>query len=93
MDTGLAHVQAETETDEIFVGEDICYNHGLLVSPDTMREFLLPYYQQLVVNARGRQKRKIGFQVGHGRRLPSGHPHLQRIRAYQDVPIRGSQRM
>ena len=41
--------------DEIFFGEDICYNHGPLISPDMMREFLFPYYQQLVHNVRSRQ--------------------------------------
>ncbi len=34
--------------DELFMSEDICYNHGSLISHDMMREFLLPYYQQLI---------------------------------------------
>ena len=49
-----AHQQHVT-LDEIFFAEDICYNHGLLCSPETMRQFLLPYYRQLVDNARTRQ--------------------------------------
>jgi len=56
MDAGLARVQAVTEIDQIDMAEDICYNHGLLISPDAFREFLMPYYQQLLGNARARQK-------------------------------------
>ncbi len=41
--------------DEVFFGEDICYNHGLLISPDMVREFLFPYYQQLLTNIKRRQ--------------------------------------
>ena len=62
-DEALTRVQAEIEIDEIFIGEDICYNHGLLISPDTMREFLLPYYQQMLANARARQSRRIFLHV------------------------------
>jgi hypothetical protein len=41
--------------DEFYLAEDICYNHGLLISPEMMREFLLPYYEQLVSNVKARQ--------------------------------------
>ena len=41
--------------DEIFFAEDICYNHGPLIAPDMMKEFLLPYYQQLIANVKKRQ--------------------------------------
>ena len=41
--------------DEIFFDEDICYKNGPLISPDMMREFLFPYYQQLVSNIKSRQ--------------------------------------
>lgn len=41
--------------DEIFFGEDICYNHGSLISPDMMEEFLIPYYQQLISDLKSRQ--------------------------------------
>ena len=37
------------------MAEDICYNHGSLISPDMMKEFILPYYQQLVSNVKARQ--------------------------------------
>ena len=63
MDAGLARVQALTEIDEVFMAEDICYNNGLLISPDTFREFLMPYYQQLIGYARARQKREIWLHV------------------------------
>ena len=62
-DVALARVQAEVEIDEVFMAEDICYNHGLLISPASVREFLLPYYGQMLTNARSRQKRKLHFQV------------------------------
>jgi hypothetical protein len=63
MDAGLARVQAVTEIDQIFLAEDICYNHGLLISPDTFREFLRPYYQQFLSNARARQSRRIFLHI------------------------------
>ena len=52
--------------DEVFIAEDICYNHGPLISPDMIREFLFPYYQQLLSNIRARQmdkSRPVHFQV------------------------------
>lgn len=52
--------------DEIFLAEDICYNHGPLCSPDTMREFFFPYYQQLISNLKSRQidpRRRLHVQV------------------------------
>ena len=50
-----ARAQETVEIDEFFMAEDICYNHGLLISPDMVREFLVPYYQQLIDNTRARQ--------------------------------------
>jgi len=47
--------QAQVTIDELFLAEDICYNHGPLISPDMMREFLFPYYKQLIKNVRARQ--------------------------------------
>jgi uroporphyrinogen decarboxylase len=54
-DRVVAAHQKEVTLDEIFFGEDICYNNGALISPDMMREFLLPYYQQIIANTRSRQ--------------------------------------
>lgn len=51
----IAAHQRRITLDEIFFGEDICYNHGILISPDMMREFLLPYYQQVIRNVKLRQ--------------------------------------
>jgi hypothetical protein len=47
--------QEHVSFDEVYMAEDICYNHGSLISPDMMREFLFPYYQQLLGNIRRRQ--------------------------------------
>ena len=54
-DAVIARHQAFVTLDEIFLAEDICYNHGPLVSPRMMKEFLFPYYQQLIVNGKTRQ--------------------------------------
>jgi len=57
-DATIARNQAVHELDELFLAEDICYNHGPLISPDMMREFLFPYYQQLITNLKARQPKK-----------------------------------
>jgi len=65
-DAVLAKHQEYVAIDEIYFGEDICYNHGPLVSPDMIKEFLFPYYQQLIKNAKARQAkdaRKIYIQL------------------------------
>ncbi len=54
-DAVIAKHQEHVTVDEIFFAEDICYNHGPLISPDMIREFLAPYYQQLIANLRARQ--------------------------------------
>jgi len=54
-DAVVASHQRHVTLDEISFGEDICYNHGLLISPALMQEFLLPYYQQLIANVKARQ--------------------------------------
>ena len=54
-DAVIAEHQKHVTLDEIFFAEDICYNHGPLISPDMIREFLAPYYQQLIANLRTRQ--------------------------------------
>ncbi len=65
-DSVTAQIQLSVSYDEVFLAEDICYNHGPLISPDMMREFLFPYYQQLIHNIRGRQldkNRRLNIQV------------------------------
>ena len=54
-DAVIARHQEYVTLDELFLAEDICYNNGSLISPDMMREFLFPYYQQLIANIRSRQ--------------------------------------
>jgi len=54
-DAVIARHQEHVTLDEIFFAEDICYNHGPLISPDMMREFLAPYYRQVIANLRPRQ--------------------------------------
>lgn len=58
-----SRVQARVECDEVFFAEDICYNHGPLISPDMMSEFLFPYYQQLLTGMRSRQARRLHIHV------------------------------
>ena len=81
-DPGLIHACMETwlelsdkvtsvhqqylDIDEIYMAEDICYNHGPLISPDMMREFLLPYYSQLLNNTKKRRRKedtRLYYQV------------------------------
>jgi hypothetical protein len=62
----VARQQQHLPFDVLFFGEDSCYNHGLLVSPDLMREFVIPYHQQLITNVKARQldkKRHLFIQV------------------------------
>lgn len=54
-DAVIARHQQYVTLDELFLAEDICYNVGPLISPDMMRAFLIPYYQQLIANVRSRQ--------------------------------------
>lgn len=65
-DAVTARHQTHLTFDELFFAEDICYNAGSLISPDMMREFLFPYYQQLIDNVRARQidkNRHLYFQI------------------------------
>jgi uroporphyrinogen decarboxylase len=54
-DKVIATHQQQVPLDEIFFAEDICYNHGALISPAMMQEFLIPYYQQVIRNIKRRQ--------------------------------------
>ena len=56
-------LQKELAFDEVFFAEDICYKGGSLISPDMMREFLLPYYQKALDNMRRRQKKEFILQI------------------------------
>jgi uroporphyrinogen decarboxylase len=59
-------MQKEVSIDEILFDEDICYNHGALISGDMIREFLFPYYSQVLTNVKARQidkSRTLHFQL------------------------------
>jgi hypothetical protein len=65
-DAVTAMHQKYVTVDELYLAEDICYNHGLLISPDMIKEFQFPYYQQLIKNMKSRQidkKRHLYFQL------------------------------
>lgn len=55
-DASCATYQQYVTADEVFFGEDICYKGGLLISPEMWREFLKPYYEQLISNIRRRNR-------------------------------------
>ncbi len=54
-DAVIAHHQHYVTIERIGFDEDICYKSGALISPNMIREFLFPYYQQLISNIRSRQ--------------------------------------
>jgi hypothetical protein len=54
-DAVIASHQRSVTIDEIYLAEDICYNHGALISPEMMGEFIIPYYQRLIANLKARQ--------------------------------------
>ncbi len=65
-DAVCAKYQQHVTIDEFFIGEDISYNQGLLISPALVREFLFPYYQQLMTHIKSRQldkNRHLYFQL------------------------------
>lgn len=54
-DAVICRHQEHVTIDVLYLAEDICYNHGPLISPEMIREFLFPYYQQLIANIKRRQ--------------------------------------
>jgi uroporphyrinogen decarboxylase len=72
-DAVCARHQEEVTIDELYLGEDICYNHGPLIGPAMIRRFLFPWYQQLLANIKSRQidrDRPLHFHLdtdGHAR--------------------------
>ena len=65
-DAVIAGHQEYVTIEELFMAEDICYNSGPLIGPDMMREFIFPYYQQLITNIRSRQldpERRMFIQI------------------------------
>jgi len=65
-DKMIAERQKHVTVEELFIAEDICYKSGPLISPDMMREFLFPYYQELINNIKKRnadRSKRFFFQV------------------------------
>ena len=60
-DAVTSRIQQHVEIDQLFLAEDVCYNHGLLISPGMVREFIFPYYQHLRDKLRSRQTTKRLF--------------------------------
>jgi len=54
-DRVTAEHQKYLAVDELLLDEDICFKTGPLISPDMIREFLFPYYAQLITNMKSRQ--------------------------------------
>ncbi|MEI8078829.1 MAG: uroporphyrinogen decarboxylase family protein, partial [bacterium] len=54
-DAVIAEHQRHITLDEVLMAEDICYNHGSLISPEMIQEFLFPYYRQLIAKIGPRQ--------------------------------------
>ena len=55
-DRVTAEHQKYVAIDDVLLDEDICYKNGPLISPDMIKEFLFPYYQQIINNIKSRQK-------------------------------------
>lgn len=69
-DARMAYHQQFVKFDELLFDEDICYNMGPLISPNMMREFLFPYYQQLIENVKKRNGgRHMRVQLGTDGRI------------------------
>lgn len=64
-DKVLSVHQSRFEIDEIFLAEDICYNVSSLISHDMIREFLFPYYKELIQGVKARQSsgKKLYIQI------------------------------
>lgn len=63
-DAVTAEHQKAVQFDELFLAEDICYNGGCLISPEMMKEFLFPYYQELIARVQKRNGgRKLHIQI------------------------------
>jgi uroporphyrinogen-III decarboxylase len=78
----VAMHQEQVTLDELFLAEDICYNNGPLISPEMVREFLFPYYRNLIENARQRQNAPIRIQID------TDGDATQVIDLYQEIGMR-----
>jgi len=79
---------APYKLDELFFAEDICYNCGPLISPDMIREFLFPYYQQIITNIKARQQgRGLYLQIDSDGDCRPAIPVYQEIGADYFLPF------
>ena len=79
-DTVIGEHQKNVDIDELFLSEDICYNGGSLISPEMVRAFLFPYYQQLIENTKRRNGgRKLHIQIDTDGRAEDVIPLYQEI--------------
>jgi uroporphyrinogen decarboxylase len=86
----LMRHQQYVSFDILSLGEDSCYNHGPLISPNLMREFLLPYYQQLIENVKARQvdkKRRLHIEIDSDGNVDIAIPLYQEIGMNSMVPF------
>lgn len=61
--TAIMRVQDHVPIFRLFLAEDICYKAGPLISPAMFREFLAPYYRDLVETLRRRQAERLYFEI------------------------------
>jgi uroporphyrinogen decarboxylase len=56
-----ARILQDVEFDFVFCWEDMCFKNGPLISPALMREFMLPYYRELIGFFRAFGGRRVKF--------------------------------
>lgn len=81
-DATIEYKQKFYNIDEFMLLEDICYNRDSLISPDMIKEFLFPYYQQLIENIKKRQidkSRHLYFQLDTDGYAPAVIPLYQKL--------------
>ncbi|HQM39419.1 MAG TPA: uroporphyrinogen decarboxylase family protein [Clostridia bacterium] len=68
-----AKYQDHVRIDELLFDEDICYNHGSLISPAQIRSFLFPYYKELIQGVRNRNNRLALLDKNSVYKQPKGY--------------------
>lgn len=61
--TCLRKVQRRTPFFRLYFGEDIAFKTGPLVSPQTVKDFLLPYYRELFEEMKAGQKKFLHIEL------------------------------
>jgi len=59
----LKKVQEYIPIFRFYIAEDICFKTGPLISPEHMKEFLIPYYREIFEELKSGQKQPIYFEV------------------------------